>query len=321
MIYARIAGTGSYLPGQPVTNDDLVARGIETSDEWIAERTGIRARHLAAPDVTSSQLAYEASVRALADAGLVPDDIDLVIVATSTPDYIFPSTAALLQSKLGMRSGGAVFDVQAVCTGFIYALSIAEKFIRSGSHKRALVVGAEVFSRILDWQDRTTCVLFGDGAGAVVLEASERPGILATALHADGSYNPILCVPGQVHSGQVTGDPFLRMDGQAVFKFAVKVLGEVAHEVLELAGVSAESVDWMIPHQANIRILQATAKRLGVSMDKVIVTVDRHGNTSAASIPLALDCAIRDGRIQRGQKIVLEGVGGGFTWGAALLEY
>lgn len=321
MIYARVAGTGSFLPGNPVTNDDLVASGIDTSDEWIAERTGIRARHLAEPDVTASQLAYEASIRAIEAAGCQPADIDLIIVATSTPDYIFPSTAALLQARLGIANGGAAFDLQAVCTGFTYALATAEKFIRSGSNKRALVVGAEVFSRILDWNDRGTCVLFGDGAGAVVLEASDQPGILASALHADGSHNPILCVPGQVNRGSVTGDPFLRMDGQAVFKFAVKVLSEVAREVAEQAGMSLEAVDWLIPHQANIRIMQATGKRLGLPMERVIATVAQHGNTSAASIPLALDHAVRDGRIQRGQRLLLEGVGGGFTWGAVLLEF
>jgi 3-oxoacyl-[acyl-carrier-protein] synthase-3 len=321
MIYARVAGTGSFLPGKPVTNDDLVARGIETSDEWIADRTGIRMRHLAEPDVTASQLAYEASVRAIEAAGCQPSDIDLIIVATSTPDYIFPSTATLLQARLGIANGGAAFDLQAVCTGFAYALATAEKFIRSGSNKRALVVGAEVFSRILDWNDRGTCVLFGDGAGAVVLEASDRPGILASALHADGSHSPILNVPGQVNRGVVTGDPFLRMDGQAVFKFAVRVLGEVAREVVEQAGMSMDEVDWLIPHQANIRILQATGKRLGVPMERVIATVAQHGNTSAASIPLALDLAVRDGRIQRGQTLLLEGVGGGFTWGAVLLEF
>ena len=293
MIYARVAGTGSFLPGEPVSNDDLVARGIDTSDEWIIERTGIRSRHLAAPEVTASELAWEASRRAIEAAGCAPADIDLVIVATSTPDFIFPSTAALLQARLGIVNGGAAFDLQAVCTGFVYALATAEKFIRSGSHKRALVV----------------------------LEASEKPGILASALHADGSHNPILCVPGQVNRGAVTGDPFLRMDGQAVFKFAVKVLGEVAREVAQQAGMPLDSVDWLIPHQANIRILQATAKRVGVSMDKVIATVAAHGNTSAASIPLALDLAVRDGRVQRGQKLLLEGVGGGFTWGAVLLEY
>lgn len=321
MIHARVAGTGSFLPGNPVTNNDLVARGIDTSDEWVVERTGIHQRHLAAPEVTSSELAYEASLRAIAAAGIEPSDIDLIIVATSTPDYIFPSTAALLQARLGITNGGAAFDLQAVCTGFAYALATAEKFIRSGSHKRALVVGAEVFSRILDWNDRGTCVLFGDGAGAVVLEASDKSGILATALHADGSHNPILSVPGQINRGEVVGDPFLRMDGQAVFKFAVKVLVDVAREVMAEAGVGIGDVDWLIPHQANIRIIQATGKRLGVPVEKVIATVGQHGNTSAASIPLALDLAVRDGRIQRGHRILLEGVGGGFTWGAALLEF
>ncbi|MDT3669041.1 MAG: beta-ketoacyl-ACP synthase III [Aromatoleum sp.] len=320
MIYARIAGTGSFLPGDPVTNDDLVARGIDTSDQWIVERTGIRSRHLAPPELVTSDLARIASERALEAAGIGANDIDLIIVATSTPDCIFPSTAALLQSKLGIRNGSAAFDIQAVCSGFVYGLSVAEKFIRSGSHKRALVVGAEVFSRILDWSDRGTCVLFGDGAGAVILEASETPGMISSALHADGSHHPILCVPGSVASGQIIGDPFLRMDGQAVFKFAVRVLGDVALEVLEQGGVEVGAVDWMIPHQANVRIIQATAKRLGVSMDKVITTVDRHGNTSAASIPLALDVAIRDGRIRPGHRFLVEGVGGGFTWGAALLQ-
>ncbi|NMG70274.1 beta-ketoacyl-ACP synthase III [Parazoarcus communis] len=321
MIHARITGTGSYLPGEPVSNEDLVRRGIDTSDEWVTSRTGISSRHLATAETGSSDLACKAAERAIEAAGCEAEDIDLIIVATSTPDYIFPSTAALLQSRLGIRNGGAAFDVQAVCSGFVYALSIAEKFIRSGSHKRALVVGAEVFSRILDWSDRSTCVLFGDGAGAVVLEASEQPGVRATALHADGSHHPILCVPGGVASGQVIGDPFLRMDGQAVFKFAVKVLGDVAHEVLELADCPVDSIDWLIPHQANIRIIQATAKRLGVPMEKVITTVERHGNTSAASIPLALDLAVRDGRIRPGHRIVLEGVGGGFTWGAALVDF
>jgi len=254
-------------------------------------------------------------------AGVAASDIDLIIVATSTPDFIFPSTACLIQNGLGSSKGAAAFDVQAVCSGFVYALGIAEKFIRSGSHSKALVIGAEVFSRILDWNDRGTCVLFGDGAGAVVLEAADNPGILASALHADGSQNGILNVPGQVCGGQVTGDPFLRMDGQAVFKFAVRVLAEVAAEVCQEAGVDTSTVDWLIPHQANIRILEATAKKLGVDRSKVIVTVDRHGNTSAASVPLALDEAVRDGRIRRGQKVLLEGVGGGFTWGATLLEF
>ncbi len=319
-MFARIAGVGSYLPGQAVSNDDLVLRGIETSDEWIVSRTGIKARHLAEPGQTSSDLALEASRRALDMAGVDVADIDLIIVATSTPDFIFPSTACLLQGKLGNR-GATAFDVQAVCSGFVYALTIAEKFIRSGSNKKALVVGAEVFSRILDWNDRGTCVLFGDGAGAVVLEASDRPGILASALHADGAHHGILSVPGNVCGGQVTGDPFLRMDGQAVFKFAVRVLADVARECCAAADVLPADVDWLIPHQANIRIIEATARKMGLGMDKVIVTVDRHGNTSAASVPLALDAAVRDGRLQRGQKVMLEGVGGGFTWGAVLLEF
>jgi 3-oxoacyl-[acyl-carrier-protein] synthase-3 len=319
-MFAKITGVGSYLPGQPVSNDDLVLRGIETSNEWIVSRTGIKARHLAEPGQTSSELALESSRRALAAAGIEAGELDLIIVATSTPDFIFPSTACLLQNKLG-NHGAMAFDVQAVCAGFIYALSIAEKFIRSGSHKKALVVGAEVFSRILDWNDRGTCVLFGDGSGAVVLEAAEKPGILATALHADGAHHGILSVPGNVCGGQITGDPFLRMDGQAVFKFAVRVLSDVAKECCALAGTPPSDVDWLIPHQANIRIIEATARKMGLSMDKVIVTVDHHGNTSAASIPLALDAAVRDGRVKPGQKIMLEGVGGGFTWGAVLLEF
>jgi 3-oxoacyl-[acyl-carrier-protein] synthase-3 len=321
MIFARIAGTGSHLPGEPVTNDDLVRRGIDTSDEWITTRTGIRARHFAAPGVTSSELALIAAQQAIEAAGCTAADIDLIIVATSTPDFIFPSTATLVQAGLGIRNNCAAFDVQAVCCGFVYALATAEKFIRSGSHRRALVIGAEVFSRILDWADRSTCVLFGDGAGAMVLEASDKPGVRAMALHADGNHHPDLCVPGNVAGGQVTGDPFLRMNGQAVFKFAVKALDEVAQEVVGLAGVPQESIDWLIPHQANIRIIQSSARRLGLPMEKVVTTVDIHGNTSAASIPLALDCAIRDGRIRPGQRIVLEGIGGGFAWGAALIDF
>jgi len=319
-MYARVIGTGSYLPGSPVTNNDLAGRGIDTSDEWIATRTGIRSRHLAAAGTTSSELGVIAAQRAMEMAGVSADDIDLIIVATSTPDFIFPSTACIIQGKLGNK-GAAAFDVQAVCAGFVYALGVAEKFLASGSHRRALVIGAEVFSRILDWNDRGTCVLFGDGAGAVVLEASETSGIQATALHADGSQFAILNVPGQICSGQVTGDPFLRMDGQAVFKFAVRVLSDVAEEVCTKAGVAATEIDWLVPHQANIRIIEATGKKLGLARDKVVVTVDRHGNTSAASVPLALDEAVRDGRIQRGQKVLLEGVGGGFTWGAALIEF
>lgn len=322
MTSVRIAGTGGALPGAPVANDALIAaHGIESSDAWIIERTGIRFRHLADAATSSSDLAAAASRKALEAAGCTAGDIDLVIVATSTPDFIFPSTAALLQAKLGIHTGAAAFDVQAVCSGFIYALTIAEKFIRSGSNRRALVVGAETFSRILDWHDRGTCVLFGDGAGAVVLEAAEEPGILASAIHADGAHHGMLSVPGQLHSGQVVGDPFVRMDGQAVFKFAVKVLAEVAEEVLIAAGISADQVDWLIPHQANVRIIQSTTKKLGLTMDKCVVTVDRHGNTSAASIPLALDAAVREGRVRRGDLLLLEGVGGGFTWGATLLKY
>lgn len=320
MPFARVAGVGSYLPSNRVSNDDLVARGVDTNDDWIVTRTGIRARHLAEAGQTSSDLALIASQRAMEMAGASADDIDLIIVATSTPDFVFPSTACLLQNKLGNK-GATAFDVQAVCSGFLYALTIAEKFIRSGSHRRALVVGAEVFSRILDWNDRGTCVLFGDGAGAVVLEASEQPGILATALHADGSHHGILSVPGNVCGGQIIGDPFLRMDGQAVFKFAVRVLADVAHECCDAAKVAPTEIDWLIPHQANIRIIEATAKKMHLPMERVVVTVDQHGNTSAASVPLALDAAVRDGRIQRGQKIMLEGVGGGFTWGAALIEF
>ncbi len=319
-MHARITGTGSYLPSLALTNNDLVARGVDTSDEWIVERTGIRNRHIAADTQMASDLAVEASLKAIAAAGISAEEIDLIILATSTPDYIFPSTACLLQSKLGI-SGAAAFDVQAVCSGFTYALTVAEKFIHSGSHRCALVVGTEVFSRILDWNDRGTCVLFGDGAGAVILEASDEPGILASALHADGAYHGILEVPGNVSSGKVVGQPFVKMDGPAVFKFAVKVLAEVAREVLDRAGMDVAAIDWLIPHQANIRIIQSTAKKLGLPMDKVITTVDRHGNTSAASIPLALDTAVRDGRIKRGDTLMLEGVGGGFTWGAVILKF
>ncbi|MCF8177054.1 MAG: ketoacyl-ACP synthase III [Sulfuritalea sp.] len=321
-MHARISGTGSYLPGDPVSNADLIAaHGLDSSDEWIVERTGIRSRHLAEAGVSTSDLALQASVRALEAAGRKPNDVDLIIVATSTPDCVFPSSAALLQHKLGIVNGAPAFDVQAVCSGFVYGLTIAEKFILSGSHKCALVVGAEVFSRILDWKDRGTCVLFGDGAGAVVLEASDEPGLLASALHADGSHHGILSVPGQLSGGVAIGDPFLRMDGQAVFKFAVKVLADVANEVLAAAGLKTAQIDWLIPHQANVRILQATAKRLHLPLEKCIVTVDRHGNTSAASIPLALDQSVRSGQIRSGQNLLLEGVGGGFTWGATVLRF
>ena len=320
MTFCRITGTGGYLPGAPVSNDDLVARGIQTSDEWIAERTGIRFRHFAADGEHSSDLALHACVRALEAAGRTAADVDLIIVATSTPDQVFPSTACILQNKLGNRAAVA-FDVQAVCSGFVYGLTIAEKFIRSGSHKCALVVGAEVFSRILDWEDRGTCVLFGDGAGAVVLEASDEPGILSTALHADGHYHDILSVPGQVCNGAIAGRPLLQMDGQAVFKFAVKVLGDTALELMAAASLPVSALDWLVPHQANIRILQSTARRLDLPMEKIIVTVAEHGNTSAASVPLALDIAVRDGRIRAGQNVMLEGVGGGFTWGGVLLRF
>jgi len=320
MIYSRITGTGSYLPGDPVTNPALIAaKGLDSTDDWIVERTGIRARHLASAGVAASDLALLACQRALEAAGLQPNDIDLIVLATSTPDFIFPSTATILQDKLGITNGAAAFDLQAVCGGFIYALGVADKFIRSGSHKRALVIGAETFSRILDWSDRGTCVLFGDGAGAVVLEASEKPGVHASALHADGRHRDILAVAGHVSGGQSFGDPFLRMDGQAVFKFAVKVLAEVAQEVIHAAGMTAAQVDWLVPHQANIRIMQATAKKLHLPAEKCIVTVDHHGNTSAASIPLALDEAVRSGKIGAGDTALLEGVGGGFTWGAALI--
>ncbi len=318
MIYSRIAGTGSYLPANVVSNEEL-ARRVDTSDEWIRSRTGIRQRHIAQATQTSSDLAHHAALKAIAAAGISATDIDLIIVATSTPDYIFPSTACLLQAKLGIKRCPA-FDVQAVCAGFVYALDIADKYIRSGVHRHALVVGAEVFSRILDWNDRATCVLFGDGAGAVVLAAAAAPGVHASVLHADGSQAGILSTPGHVSGGIVTGDPFLRMDGQAVFKLAVRVLDEVARETLALCDMQPADVDWLIPHQANVRILDATAKKLGIDPGRVIVTVDLHANTSAASVPLALDTAVRDGRIKRGHKVLLEGVGGGFTWGAALVE-
>jgi 3-oxoacyl-[acyl-carrier-protein] synthase-3 len=319
MMFARITGTGSYLPSTALSNNDLIARGIDTSDDWIVERTGIRSRHIADATQAASDLALEAARAAIASAGITAEKIDLIILATSTPDFIFPSTACLLQAKLGVR-GAAAFDVQAVCSGFVYAAAMAEKFIRSGSHRCALVVGTEVFSRILDWNDRGTCVLFGDGAGAVILEAGDEPGILASALHADGSYSDILSVPGNVCGGKIVGSPFLQMDGQAVFKFAVKVLADVAKETLDQAGMKPGDIDWLIPHQANIRIIQATAKKLGVPMEKVVTTVERHGNTSAASIPLALDAAVREGKIKPGDTLMLEGVGGGFTWGAVLLK-
>ena len=323
-IYSRISGTGSYLPPRRLSNADLVAelatQGIESSDDWIVERTGIRARHFVDAGVGSSDLGVEAAKRAIEAAGCQPADIDLIIVATSTPDMVFPSTAALLQNKLGIV-GCPVFDVQAVCSGFIYAMTVADAMIKTCTAKKALVVGAEVFSRILDFKDRTTCVLFGDGAGAVVLEASTEPGILATDIHADGKYSDILCVPGHVSGGAILGDPVLKMDGQAVFKLAVGVLEETARASLSKAGLTDADIDWLIPHQANIRIMQSTARKLKMPMDKVIVTVDQHGNTSAASIPLALDHGVRSGKITKGQTLMLEGVGGGFTWGSVLLKY
>ena len=326
-IFARVAGTGSYLPEQRLTNQDLVERlaksGLETSDEWITTRSGISARHFAAEHELTSDLAVKAAQAALSSAGITSEDLDLIILSTSTPDHLggFPSTACVVQDKLGAHTACAAFDVQAVCAGFTYALATADAFIRCGSYKKVLVIGAETFSRILDFQDRGTCVLFGDGAGAVVLEASNEPGILATALHADGSQRNILCVPGRAGNGAVHGSPFMTMDGQAVFKLAVKVLEQVAHEVLEKANLKPEQIDWLVPHQANIRIMEGTAKKMGMSMDKVIVTVHEHGNTSAASIPLALDAGVRSGQIQRGQHLLLEGVGGGFAWGAVALKY
>ena len=325
-LFSKIIGTGSYLPKQRVTNEDLTAqlaaKGIETSDEWIVSRSGISARHYAAVDEHSSDLAAAAGRKALEMAGLQPEQIDLVIVASSTPDFhgSFPSTACIVQRKLGMHNNSAAFDVQAVCSGFVYAVSVADAFIKSGAHKNVLVIGAEVFSRILNFEDRTTCVLFGDGAGAIVLSASDEPGILATKLHADGRHADILSVPGNLAGGAIAGSGFLYMDGPAVFKLAVSVLEQVANEALAHAGMTADQVDWLIPHQANIRIMKSTAKKLDLPLEKMVVTVDQHGNTSAASIPLALDLAVRDGRVKKGDNVLMEGVGGGFTWGAVLAK-
>ena len=323
MNYSVIAGSGSYLPPRVVSNHDLAAelaqRDIATSDQWIVERTGIRQRYIAEPGVKTSALASQAARIALADAGVTAADVDLIIVATSTPDYVFPSTACLVQADIGAK-GGAAFDVQAVCSGFVYALTTADSFVRAGRARCALVIGAEVFSRILDWNDRATCVLFGDGAGAVVLKASDKPGILAADLHADGSLTNILCAAGNVAYGQVTGDPFLRMDGQSVFKQAVTVLDASARDVCAQAGVDISEVDWLVPHQANVRILNFLARKLSVPVEKVVITVDQHANTSAASVPLALDLARRDGRLQPGQLALLQGVGGGFTWGSVLVR-
>jgi 3-oxoacyl-[acyl-carrier-protein] synthase III len=317
--YSRISGTGGYLPARTLTNRDL-EKIVDTSDDWIYSRTGIRERHIAADGENTSDLALHASRRAIEAAGIKAGDIGLIVLATTTPDMVFPSTACILQSKLGVRNVPA-FDVQAVCSGFMYALATADQFMKSGAYEHILVVGAEIYSRILDWKDRSTCVLFGDGAGAVVLTRSATPGILSCHLHADGSHADILSVPGQVCGGTVRGRPLLQMEGNAVFKFAVKVLGDVADEALAATGLSRQDIDWLIPHQANIRIIQATAKRMGLSMEKVVTTVDRHANTSAASVPLALDEAVRDGRIRSGQNVLLEGVGGGFTWGAVLLKW
>ena len=319
MTYSRIAGTGSYLPARVVTNAEFAER-LETSDEWIRERTGISQRHIAEDAQASSDLALEASRAAMEAAAAQPGEVDLIIVATSTPDFVFPSTACLLQAKLGVKDSAA-FDVQAVCSGFVYALAIADKFIKSGQHKCALVVGAEVFSRILDWNDRGTCVLFGDGAGAVILRASQSPGIHSSVLRADGRHAGILSVPGNVSKGKIIGSPFLQMAGNQVFKFAVKVLDEVGRETLAAAGATIDDVDWLIPHQANVRILDATARKLGLPVEKVVLTVDHHGNTSAASIPLALDEYVRAGKIRPGHRLLMEGVGGGFTWGAVYATF
>ncbi|MDP1594211.1 MAG: beta-ketoacyl-ACP synthase III [Gallionella sp.] len=319
-MYSKIIGTGSYLPAKVLNNFDL-EKIVDTTDEWIVSRSGIHERHIAADDEVTSDLALQASLRAIAMAGISADEIDLIIVATTTPDKTFPSTACILQDKLGITSGGAAFDMQAVCGGFVYALNTADLYIRGGQAKTVLVVGAEVLSRILDWTDRTTCVLFGDGAGAVVLRASEDPGIIAAKLHSDGRHHALLRADGSICNGEVQGDPFIKMEGQSVFKFAVTVLSKVVDEVLADTGLQGSDIDWLVPHQANIRIIEATAKKLGLSMDNVVVTVAQHGNTSSASIPLALDAAVRDGRIKPGQHLLLEAIGGGFTWGAVLLKW
>lgn len=320
MIYSKIIGTGSYLPAKVLTNYDL-EKVVETTHDWIFSRSGIVERHIAADDELTSDLALQASRKAIEAAGIGADEIDLLIVATTSPDQLFPSTACILQDKLGIKNRGPAFDIQAVCGGFVYALNTADMYIRGGQAKTVLVVGAEVLSRMLDWKDRTTCVLFGDGAGAVVLRASDEPGIIAGKLHADGSHRDMLKAEGNVRNGEVDGDPFIKMDGQAVFKFAVKVLSDVVEEVLEERKLKGSDINWLVPHQANIRIIEATAKKLGLGMENVVVTVAHHGNTSAASIPLALDTAVRDGRIKAGQHILMEAVGGGFTWGAVLIRW
>lgn len=322
MIFSRITGTGGYLPDRVMTNADL-EKIVDTSDEWIKTRTGIEKRHIAAENETTCDLAEHASRNAIDSAGIRPDQIDLIIIGTTTPDVIFPSTACLLQQRLGIR-GCPAFDVQAVCTGFIYALDIADKYIRSGNYRTALVVGAETLSRIIDWTDRSTCVLFADGAGAVILQASEEEGILSSHIHADGEYNELLQVPAGIsrdHEKYKSGTAFLEMQGNEVFKVAVNTLGGIVDEILAANHLQKTDIDWLVPHQANIRIIAATAKKLNMSMDKVVLTVDQHGNTSAASVPLALDVAVRDGRIQRGDTLLLEAFGGGFTWGASLIKY
>ena len=322
MKYTRIIGTGSYLPAKILTNADL-EKMVDTSDQWIVERTGVRERRIAAPDESSCSMAFEASRRALEAAGVKPGDIDLIIVATTTPDLVFPSTACLLQDRLGIR-GCAAFDVQAVCTGFVYALGIADKFVRTDSARNVLVVGTETMSRIIDWTDRSTCVLFGDGAGAVVLTASDTPGIISSHLHADGQYKDLLCVSSgvSVRSEQFpAGKGYVQMAGSEVFKVAVTTLGRIVDETLEANGLQKSDIDWLVPHQANTRIIAATAKKLGLPMERVVLTVERHGNTSAASVPLAFDEAVRDGRIKRGEMVLMEAFGGGFTWGSVLVKY
>lgn len=318
-MYSRITGTGSYLPEKVLTNHDL-AKIVDTSDEWIVERTGIRERHIVADGENTSDLALHASRKAIEAAGIDLKQIDLIVVATTTPDFVFPSTACLLQEKLGIR-GCPAFDVQAVCSGFIYGVSVADQFIRSGQSKCALVVGAETMSRILDWQDRGTCVLFGDGAGAVIIQASDKPGIVSTHLHADGSQHHLLETPARIENGKVVGNPYLVMDGGAVFKYAVNALDSIVEEALAANDMDKSEVDWLVPHQANLRIIKGTAKKLGMSMERVVVTLDKHGNTSAASIPLALDSAVREGKIKAGETVLLEGIGGGFAWGAVLVRW
>ena len=320
MIHSKIIGTGSYLPAKTLTNYDL-EKVVDTTHDWIFSRSGIVERHVAAENELTSDLAMQASLKAIEAGGIEANEIDLIIVATTSPDQLFPSTACILQDKLGIKSGGPAFDIQAVCGGFVYALNTADMYIRAGQAKTALVVGAEVLTRMLDWNDRTTCVLFGDGAGAVLLRASAEPGIVVGKLHADGKHRDMLKAEGNIRNGKIDGDPFIKMDGQAVFKFAIKVLSDVVEEILEDQKLTGADIDWIVPHQANIRIIEATAKKLGLGMDKVVVTVATQGNTSAASIPLALDTAVRDGRIKKGQNVLIEAVGGGFTWGAVLIKW